>query len=139
MEGHGLARSTYTVICHWTYLAHESRWDAGSFKAIGLGGLEREQFRRVGTEVAEPGTALRHGLTEAARLCLRHACACSVASQRPPCFVQGVGGPYLEAAAGLDQTMTPWLEQASFSTSAGTCSKQWATSSAPNSATGRRV
>lgn len=61
-----LARSTCTVTCKWTYLAHERRWDATYFEAIGLGELVTEGFARIGTEIVEPGTALGHGLTEAA-------------------------------------------------------------------------
>ena len=30
-----LARSTCTVTCKWTYLAHERRWDPGYFREIG--------------------------------------------------------------------------------------------------------
>lgn len=53
-----LARSSCTVTCKWTYLAHENRWDAGYFRAIGLGMLAEEGFARIGTEVVPPGTAL---------------------------------------------------------------------------------
>ena len=53
-----LARSSCTVTCKWTYLAHEGRWDADYFRAIGLGSLADEGFRRIGTEVVSPGTAL---------------------------------------------------------------------------------
>lgn len=53
-----LARSSCTVTCKWTYLAHEQRWDAGYFRTIGLGTLADEGFRRIGTEVVPPGTAL---------------------------------------------------------------------------------
>lgn len=58
-----LARSVCTVTCKWTYLAHEARWDAGYFRAIGLGVLVDENFARIGTEIVEPGTALGQGLT----------------------------------------------------------------------------
>lgn len=34
-----LGRSSYTVSCIWTYLAHESRWAPEYFQAIGLGDL----------------------------------------------------------------------------------------------------
>jgi D-ribulokinase len=62
-----LARSTCTVTCKWTYLAHEQRWDAGYFEQIGLGALVEEGFRRIGTRIVEPGTPLGEGLsTEAA-------------------------------------------------------------------------
>jgi len=58
-----LARSTCTVTCKWTYLAHENRWDEGYFRKIGLGTLADEGFRRIGTEVVPGGTALGGGLT----------------------------------------------------------------------------
>ncbi len=58
-----LARSTCTLTCKWTYLAHENRWDASYFQAIGLGILAEEGFARIGTEVVEPGTSLGAGLT----------------------------------------------------------------------------
>ncbi|WP_160003402.1 FGGY-family carbohydrate kinase [Rhizobium sp. 18055] len=61
-----LARSTCTVTCKWTYLAHEQRWDAGYFDEIGLGTLADEGFGRIGTRIVEPGTPLGQGLTEAA-------------------------------------------------------------------------
>ena len=57
------ARSTCTVTCKWTYLAHEARWDAGYFRQIGLGVLADEGFVRIGTDMVEPGTALAQGLT----------------------------------------------------------------------------
>ena len=58
-----LARSSCTVTCKWTYLAHERRWDPGYFRAIGLGALADEGFARIGREVVDPGTAARRGLT----------------------------------------------------------------------------
>lgn len=57
------ARSTCTVTCKWTYLAHEARWDDDYFRDIGLDELADEGFRRIGTEIAEPGTPLGNGLT----------------------------------------------------------------------------
>jgi len=63
-----LARSTCTVTCKWTYLAHEKRWDGDFFRAIGLPEFPGEAYARIGTEIVEPGTALGDGLTpEAAR------------------------------------------------------------------------
>ncbi|MEF0941527.1 FGGY-family carbohydrate kinase [Rhizobium sp. BR 362] len=61
-----LSRSICTVTCKWTYLAHEKRWDAAYFKAVGLEELAAEGFSRIGTDIVEPGTALANGLTEAA-------------------------------------------------------------------------
>jgi D-ribulokinase len=57
-----LARSACTVTCKWTYLAHEKRWDPSYFHAIGLGVLADEGFRRIGTEVVEPGHRIGSGL-----------------------------------------------------------------------------
>ncbi len=58
-----LARSTCTVTCKWTYLAHENRWDPGYFERIGLGELAAEGFGRIGTRIVDPGTRLGQGLT----------------------------------------------------------------------------
>lgn len=60
------ARSVCTVTCKWTYLAHEGRFDAGYFRAIGLGDLADEGFRRIGTEIVAPGRPLARGLLPAA-------------------------------------------------------------------------
>lgn len=56
-------RSICTVTCKWTYLAHEKRWDENYFRAIGLGELASEGFKRIGTKIVEPGTPLGKGLT----------------------------------------------------------------------------
>ena len=58
-----LTRSTCTVTCKWTYLAHERRWDESYFRAIGLGVLADEGFARIGQAVVDPGTPLGNGLT----------------------------------------------------------------------------
>ncbi|MBC5790069.1 FGGY-family carbohydrate kinase [Providencia sp. JUb39] len=58
-----LARSTCTVTCKWTYLAHEKRWDADYFRQIGLAELADENFARIGQEIVEPGTPNENGLT----------------------------------------------------------------------------
>jgi len=68
-----LARSTCTVTCKWTYLAHENRWDADYFHRIGIGALADEGFARIGTEIVPGGTSLAQGVTAraAAELGLR--------------------------------------------------------------------
>ncbi|MBG9390546.1 FGGY-family carbohydrate kinase [Caenimonas aquaedulcis] len=58
-----LARSTCTVTCKWTYLAHERRWDDSYFRAIGLGVLADEGFARIGRNVVDPGSPVGAGLT----------------------------------------------------------------------------
>lgn len=61
-----LARSTCTVTCKWTYLAHEGRWDADYFRQIGLADLAEDGFARIGTKIVPGGTALANGLTQQA-------------------------------------------------------------------------
>jgi D-ribulokinase len=63
-----LARSTCTVTCKWTYLAHEKRWDQSYFDSIGLGDLASNSFERIGQRVVEPGTKLGNGLTAQAAM-----------------------------------------------------------------------
>lgn len=48
-------RSLCTTVCKWTYLGHEKRWDEKYFRAIGLGDLADEQFKRIGTNVRPMG------------------------------------------------------------------------------------
>jgi D-ribulokinase len=57
------ARSACTVVCKWTYLGHENRWDDGYFRAIGLGALADEGFTRIGDRVVDIGSARGAGLT----------------------------------------------------------------------------
>ncbi|MBB3398573.1 FGGY-family carbohydrate kinase [Rhizobium sp. BK060] len=61
-----LSRSVCTVTCKWTYLAHEGRWDADYFRAIGLEDLAGDGFKRIGTEIVAPGAALGTGLSRQA-------------------------------------------------------------------------
>ncbi|POP47757.1 ribulokinase [Superficieibacter electus] len=58
-----LARSTCTVTCKWTYLAHEKRWDPDYFRTIGLEDLAGDDFVRIGQRILEPGTPCGNGLT----------------------------------------------------------------------------
>ena len=58
-----LARSSCTVTCKWTYLAHEDRWDDSYFREIGLPELPAENFARIGQTIVSPGAALADGLT----------------------------------------------------------------------------
>jgi D-ribulokinase len=61
-----LSRSTCTVTCKWTYLAHEQRWSDTFLAAIGLGDLAADAHRRIGAAIVAPGTPLGAGLTAAA-------------------------------------------------------------------------
>ncbi|MBB4567233.1 FGGY-family carbohydrate kinase [Rhizobium leucaenae] len=86
-----LSRSVCTVTCKWTYLAHEKRWDAAYFKAVGLEELAAEGFSRIGTDIVEPGTALANGLTEAAALDLGLPIGTSVGAALIDAHAGGVG------------------------------------------------
>jgi D-ribulokinase len=61
-----LARSTCTVTCKWTYLAHERQWDDGYFRAIGLEDHVEDGYARIGRRIVDPGTPLGSGLSESA-------------------------------------------------------------------------
>ena len=58
-----LSRSLCSTVCKWTYLGHEGRWDAGYFRAIGLGELADEGFARIGQTVLPMGTPVGAGLS----------------------------------------------------------------------------
>lgn len=85
------ARSVCTVTCKWTYLAHENAWDADYFRAVGLGVLADEGFRRIGTEIVPPGTALGAGLTAAAARDLGLAPGTPVAAALIDAHAGGIG------------------------------------------------
>ena len=85
------ARSTCTVTCKWTYLAHERRWDPGYFHAIGLGQLADEAFARIGTEVVAPGSPVGRGLSPAAAADLGLAAGTPVAASLIDAHAGGVG------------------------------------------------
>jgi len=62
------ARSSCTVTCKWTYLAHERRWSRSYFECIGLAGLLVDDGARIGRHIVDPGTAIGGGLSpDAAR------------------------------------------------------------------------
>lgn len=60
------SRSLCSVVCKWTFLGHEERWDADYFRAVGLGELADEGFRRIGQSVLPMGAPVGTGLSAAA-------------------------------------------------------------------------
>lgn len=86
-----LARSTCTVTCKWTYLAHERRWDDTYFRAIGLEELVDEGYARIGERVVDPGTALGSGLTRQAAADLGLAAGTPVAAGMIDAHAGGIG------------------------------------------------
>jgi D-ribulokinase len=95
------ARSTCTLTCKWTYVAHEKRWDASYFHAVGLGVLADEGFARIGTEIVEPGTRLAEGLTAEAANALGLPVGTPVAAGLIDAHAGGVG---TVGAVGTDPT-----------------------------------
>ena len=85
------ARSVCTVTCKWTYLAHEKRWDADYFRAIGLGELTENDFARIGAEVVDIATPLGNGLTEKAAAELGLAAGTPVGASLIDAHCGGVG------------------------------------------------
>ncbi|MGV2129911.1 FGGY-family carbohydrate kinase [Agrobacterium vitis] len=86
-----LSRSTCTVTCKWTYLAHEQRWDPSYFHAIGLGELVDEDFSRIGQQIVEPGTPLGQGLTETAATAMGLKTGTAVAAGMIDAHAGGIG------------------------------------------------
>ncbi|MHA6732190.1 FGGY-family carbohydrate kinase [Devosia sp. A369] len=95
-----LARSTCTVTCKWTYLAHEQRWDASYFASIGLGSLAEEGFSRIGTDIVAPGTAIGQGLTVQAALELGLESGTPVAAALIDAHAGGIGTVGARGAIG---------------------------------------
>lgn len=86
-----LARSTCTVTCKWTYLAHEARWDPSYFQAMGLEELATEGFARIGTTIVEPGSRLGQGLTKEAAEAMGLAPGTAVAAGMIDAHAGGIG------------------------------------------------
>ncbi|TCQ08908.1 FGGY-family pentulose kinase [Rhizobium sp. PP-F2F-G36] len=86
-----LARSTCTVTCKWTYLAHEKRWDPSYFQEIGLDVLAQEGFGRIGTEIVAPGTPLAQGLSADAALAMGLTPGTAVAAGMIDAHAGGIG------------------------------------------------
>jgi FGGY-family pentulose kinase len=60
-------RSLCTTTCKWTYVEQRGGWDPTYFRAVGLGDLADEGFRRIGTTVRPLGERLG-GLSEPAAM-----------------------------------------------------------------------
>ncbi|MDF3608319.1 FGGY-family carbohydrate kinase [Paracoccus sp. DMF-8] len=95
-----LDRSSCTVTCKWTYLAHERRWDADYFRRIGLGDLADQDFVRIGQSVVEPGIPLGQGLAADAAAAMGLPVGTAVAAGLIDAHAGGVG----TVAAGGDAT-----------------------------------
>ncbi|WP_187497468.1 FGGY family pentulose kinase [Erwinia aphidicola] len=59
-------RSLCSLVCKWTYLAHQDGWDTSYFKQIGLDDLLERDAAKIGSEVKSMGEPLGRGLTQRA-------------------------------------------------------------------------
>ncbi len=59
-------RSLCSTVCKWTYLGRENRWDDNYFRAIGLGDLADEGYRRIGVRVRPIGEPVGRDLSAVA-------------------------------------------------------------------------
>lgn len=111
-----IARSTCTVTCKWTYLAHEERWDEGYFRQIGLGDLAEAGFARIGTQIVSGGTPLGAGLSREAAAELGLASGTPVGAGLIDAHAGGVGSVGVRAGHGTALTRMAYV----FGTSACT-------------------
>jgi D-ribulokinase len=95
-----LDRSSCTVTCKWTYLAHEKRWDASYFQQVGLGDLANEGFRRIGQTVVEPGSSLGTGLSPKAAAEMGLQPGTAVAAGLIDAHAGGLGTVFASGGAG---------------------------------------
>ncbi|WP_034916174.1 FGGY-family carbohydrate kinase [Erwinia sp. 9145] len=59
-------RSLCSLVCKWTYMGHEKRWDESYFRQIGLEDLLEHDAAKIGRSVKTMGEPLGHGLTQRA-------------------------------------------------------------------------
>ncbi|MBP0616549.1 FGGY-family carbohydrate kinase [Jiella mangrovi] len=118
-----LARSMCTLTCKWTYLAHERRFDASYFHAIGLGELADEGFSRIGSDVVDIATPLGDGLTPEAAEDLGLMPGTPVGASLIDAHAGGVGtvGGGAGSAAGGDGAQADPTEQLAFIMGTSSC------------------
>eukprot|EP00026_Physarum_polycephalum_P006749 Phypoly_transcript_06801.p1 GENE.Phypoly_transcript_06801~~Phypoly_transcript_06801.p1 ORF type:complete len:559 (+),score=52.18 Phypoly_transcript_06801:37-1713(+) len=60
-------RSQCTVVCKWTYLGHEDRWDDTYLSQIGLGDLIQDNYAKIGNTIRPIGESVGGLTPEAAK------------------------------------------------------------------------
>ena len=61
-----VTRSVCSLVCKWTWLAHQDGWDTSYFKQIGLEDLLEHDAAKIGSDVKSMGEPLGRGLTQRA-------------------------------------------------------------------------
>ncbi len=100
-------RSLCTTVCKWTYLGHEEHgWQDDYFRAIGLGALVDEGYRRIGTRVRPMGERVG-ALTETAARELGLAAGTAVAVSIIDAHAGGLGllGAVIDGVAPTMETL----------------------------------
>ncbi|NVN05234.1 FGGY-family carbohydrate kinase [Asaia spathodeae] len=92
------SRSCCSTVCKWTYIAQDKGWDDSYFKAIGLGELADERYRRIGDTVRSLGEAVGNGLSDVAARELGLAAGIPVGVSAIDAHAGGIG--VLGAASG---------------------------------------
>lgn len=98
-------RSTCTLTCKWTYLAHAGGWDSTFFEAIGLGDQPAEGYARIGARAVDPGTAIGDGLSPAVAKELGLAPGTPVAAALIDAHAGGVGTVGAAGAAPVESNL----------------------------------
>ena len=95
-------RSSCTLTCKWTYLAHENRWDDDYFRQVGLEELAGDGHARIGTEIAAPSMPIGRGLAARAAQELGLCEGTPVAASLIDAHAGGVGtvGAQIEGESG---------------------------------------
>jgi D-ribulokinase len=99
-----VARSVCTLTCKWTYLAHERRWEDSYFEAIGLAELSHD-YRRIGTNILDPGTPLGRGLTTEAADTIGLIAGTPVAASLIDAHAGAVGTVGMEGSGSVERTL----------------------------------
>ncbi len=102
-----LSRSLCSLVCKWTYLGHEQRWDESYFRQIGLGELTDESYRRIGQYVLPLGAPVGGGLSADAAEAMSLPQGTPVGTSAIDAHAGGIGviGVSLEDGAGLDRRL----------------------------------
>ncbi len=102
-----LSRSLCSLVCKWTYLGHEQRWDDSYFRQIGLAELADESYRRIGQRVLPLGTPVGSGLSAQAAEALGLPSATPVGTSAIDAHAGGIGviGASLEGETGPNRRL----------------------------------
>ena len=132
-------RSLCSLVCKWTYLAHEQKgnavqgWSDSYWKEIGLGDLVAEGYRRIGTVVRPMGAPIGNGLSDRAATELGLPPGTAVGASIIDAHAGGLG---VLGTVDEEDRLTPEVFNSRVAVIAGTSSCHMAVSSEPRFITG---